>query len=402
MATAHTPQSRAATGHSCSAYGTQRWSAWSQSTDSLVSAIVRFPDTPQGSMSTLNIHKEQQGSESSSNASQETLVPHCPSAGRATFSPRIRCDHPTPPAAAAAPATPAQATAAASRTSILRDEHLRALTYEFETHLLQFRLLAAPLLQQLAQHMEGSESKLDELLLCSIRRVSAQATEAMVMVTWYRETKLRCPVAGSLPMQAPTETEEQEKGARRNAFEASNGERTWAAAGVRQERRPHTAGGTVHTRAPLHFGRSTSPSQPSPSHCRLTADVPVRSGRGSGDSTRASTRVLDAAAVRFPRGSPSAPLRKHDTLARQRTNSLKDLTLSLRSPAATTTRAGSLALAPHTRPLSLAYTASAAAHSTQTAPRKNFMPPTRTSSEAQASERRPGPTFRALFKPFSS
>lgn len=70
-------------------------------------------------------------------------------------------------------------------------DRLRSLTHDFESHLSCFRSTASELTGELAVHLGDDRSKLDDLLLTSVRKTTTQALEAMVMVSWFRETKLQ-------------------------------------------------------------------------------------------------------------------------------------------------------------------------------------------------------------------
>ncbi|SPO31125.1 uncharacterized protein UTRI_05232_B [Ustilago trichophora] len=68
--------------------------------------------------------------------------------------------------------------------------HIRSLICELETGLSRFRSAAQELTEELEALLEGRGSKLDQLLLSSVRRATTQALEAMAMASWYRQTKL--------------------------------------------------------------------------------------------------------------------------------------------------------------------------------------------------------------------
>ncbi|CCF48299.1 hypothetical protein NDA11_007420 [Ustilago hordei] len=70
--------------------------------------------------------------------------------------------------------------------------------HRFESALSCFRLVALELVQQLELHLDGSHSKLDDLLLSSIRRAATQGLEAMIMLSWFRETKLEGPATAKI------------------------------------------------------------------------------------------------------------------------------------------------------------------------------------------------------------
>ncbi|SJX64709.1 uncharacterized protein SRS1_15526 [Sporisorium reilianum f. sp. reilianum] len=302
MAVTHTAHARPATPAFESRY-THRYSTWSRSTDSLVSAISLFPSTP----STPTAHQASD-SDTASNGSQETLVPR-----RRPTTPA----HPAPVSPPPPNTHPARNTLSAEllfpRLSHQpyrprpTPEHLRTQTYELEAQLMQLRLHAASLVHELQLHMAGAESKLDELVLGSIRRAATHALEAGLMVCWYRESKLR-----------DEERERKEEEGRRNGFEAAERER------------PRTAGEVVGASAStrvegVQFPRRAAEPESMPA---------LR--RGLKLSLRSSTAAAAAAA----------------STAQHR--------------AADPTHASSLALASHARRISLAYTATAAAaHSSQ-------------------------------------
>ncbi|KAJ1019738.1 hypothetical protein NDA13_005963 [Ustilago tritici] len=75
---------------------------------------------------------------------------------------------------------------------------LRTSMHRFESGLSCFRLVALELVQELELHLDGSHSKLDDLLLSSIRRAATQGLEAMIMLSWFRETKLEGPATAKI------------------------------------------------------------------------------------------------------------------------------------------------------------------------------------------------------------
>ncbi|SPO30615.1 uncharacterized protein UTRI_05232 [Ustilago trichophora] len=69
-------------------------------------------------------------------------------------------------------------------------DHVRFLICELEMGLSRFRSAAQKLTEELEAPLEGRGSKLDQLLLASVRRATTHALEAMAMASWYRQTKL--------------------------------------------------------------------------------------------------------------------------------------------------------------------------------------------------------------------
>lgn len=72
-------------------------------------------------------------------------------------------------------------------------DHLRALTQRFESGLSIFRSSAVELMEELQTQFGDSPSEDHAFLLSSIRRTASQGLEAMIMISWLRETMLDCP-----------------------------------------------------------------------------------------------------------------------------------------------------------------------------------------------------------------